>query len=279
MSKINSTETDVELEDESSTKDGKRRTSYVSRDHKSMVEFVAEIYKNLGHSDHHNNKAIATVHRLSPASIKQQLTSCQQYRLLEIKFGTGYKITDLFTRIFLPVNDSEKRAAVIESLKSPDTYQHLFKEYEYHVVPPVNGIKNHFVRNFQMKDDIAEKAAEVFIENLKDYDLLDSRGVLTSAMPVKPSGGINTERQPDGRGGEIPKNDPPPPPPPPPSPRHDEGLFELPIPLPNKRRAYLRYPLDLLTKRDIKVIRKALDFIASSIDGAEDDEDETNKGT
>ena len=262
MDNLNSND-DVNIDDVNSQKDSKKRTSYVSRDHKSMVDFVAGVYKNLGHSEYHSNKAIAAVHQLSPDSIKQQLTSCQQYRLLEMKHGVGYKITDLFTRIFLPVNDSEKRSAIIESLKSPDTYQQLFKEYEYHMVPPLNGIKNHFVRAFQFKDDIAEKSAQVFIENLKDYELLDSRGVLISAMPVKPKEKDGTPetpaKNPQGDEAKPPAYTPPPPPP-------DDGLFELPIPLPNKRRAYLRYPLENLTRKDINVITKALEFIASSLE-------------
>lgn len=264
MDNLNSNGEGVNTEDINAQKDAKKRTSYVARDHKSMVDFVAGVYKNLGHTEYHSNKAIAAVHQLSPDSIKQHLTSCQQYRLLEMKHGIGYKITELFTRILLPVNDSEKRTAIIESLKSPDTYQQLFKEYEYHIVPPLTGIKNHFVRTFQFKDDIAEKTAQVFLENLTDYELLDPRGVLISAMPVKPKEKeVVTE--------PLIKNEVEETPPPPRFGRSavippDDGLFELPIPLPNRRRAYLRYPLENLTRKDINVITKALEFIASSLE-------------
>lgn len=181
MDNLNSTEI-TQAEDPSFPKEPKKRNTYVSRDHKSMVEFVSGIYKSLGHSDYHTNKEIATIHGLSADSIKQQLSSCQQYKLLEIKFGTGYKITDLFKRIFLPLNENEKRIAIIESLKSPETYYQLFKDYEFHILPPLNGIKNHFVRNHHLKEDIAEKTAQIFIENLEDNNLLDSRGVLISGM-------------------------------------------------------------------------------------------------
>lgn len=206
MDNLNGNDTSNSVEETANQRDAKKRTSYVARDHKSMVEFVAEVYKNLGHTEYHSNKAIATVHQLSPDSIKQHLTSSQQYKLLEIKYGVGYKVTELFKRIYLPINDAEKRSAVIESLKFPDTYQQLFKEYEFNIVPPVNGIKNHFVRNFQYKDDIAERAAQVFIENLKEYELLDSRGVLTSGMPLKPVfAEVKSETQDDGQAAN--KND------------------------------------------------------------------------
>ena len=181
----NTKETVTTSEDNGNQKEAKKRMSYVAKDHRSMMEFVAGVYRNLGHTDYHSNKEIATVHQLSPDSIKQHLTSSQQYKLLELKFGVGYKITDLFKRIFLPVNDAEQKAAIIESLKSPDTYQPLFKEYEFHILPPLSGIKNHFVRNHHFKEEIAEKTAQIFLDNLTTYGLIDTRGVLTSGMKVQ----------------------------------------------------------------------------------------------
>lgn len=173
------------LDDDNQSKEGKKRVSYVSKDLKSIIDFVAKVYNQLGHTAFHSNKAIATVHGLSPDSIKLHLSSSQQYKLLEIKHGTGYKVTDHFQKIYLPRTENEKRSAIIESLKNPETYQQLFRDYEYHVVP-TDGVKNQFIRAFGMKEDVAVKAAQVFMDNLKDYELLDSRGVLTSAMPTKP---------------------------------------------------------------------------------------------
>jgi hypothetical protein len=268
MDNLNSQENDIDIEDIGNQKDSKKRVSYVSRDHSSMVEFVSVVYKNLGHAEYHSNKAIATVHGLSPDSIKQHLTSAQQYKLIEIKHGVGYKISPLFNSIYLPKTDAEKRSAVIESLKSPETYQQLFKEYEYHIVPPLNGIKNYFIRTYVFKAEVAEKAAQIFLQNLKDYELLDARGVLISAMPLKPTVNVHEvevnetlsakdnlvevlEKKPSVTSNRQIDND---------------ELFELPIPLPNRRRAYLRYPVDNLTRKDINVITKALEFIASSLE-------------
>ncbi|MBC7948011.1 MAG: hypothetical protein H7Y42_09050 [Chitinophagaceae bacterium] len=174
------------LEDESQQpNDGRRRISYVSKDLKTMIDFVAKVYNQLGHTTYHSNKAIATAHGLSPDSIKLQLSSGQQYKLLELKHGTGYKVHDHFQKLYLPRNEDEKRSAVIESLKNPETYQQLFKDYEYHVVPQ-EGVKNHFIRSFGLREEIATKAAQIFMDNLQEFELLDSRGVLTSAMPSKP---------------------------------------------------------------------------------------------
>ncbi len=107
MEDLNLVENNNKIEDAAIQKEVRKRVSYVARDHKSMIDFVAAIYKNLGHTDFHSNKAIATLHKLASDSIKQQLTSAQQYKLLEIKFGIGYKVTELFKRILLPINDHE----------------------------------------------------------------------------------------------------------------------------------------------------------------------------
>lgn len=167
------------------SKDDRKRISYPAKDLKSIIDFVAKVYNQLGHTVYHENKAIATIHGLAPASIKAQLSAAQQYKLFKLKHRIGYKVTDHFQKLYLPKNDNEKRAAVIESLKNAETYQQLFKDYEYHVVPP-DGVKNHFKRSYGFNDDTASRAAEVFLKNLKDFDLLDSRGVLTSALPSKP---------------------------------------------------------------------------------------------
>lgn len=107
------------LDDDNQSKEGKKRVSYVSKDLKSMVDFVAKVYNQLGHTTFHSNKAIATVHGLSPDSIKMHLSSSQQYKLFELKYGIGYKVTDHFQKIYLPRTENEKRNAIIESLKNP----------------------------------------------------------------------------------------------------------------------------------------------------------------
>ncbi|MBA4167142.1 MAG: hypothetical protein H0X41_06315 [Chitinophagaceae bacterium] len=181
------TASETSQEDLAVSKETRRRAVYPAKDLKSMIEFVAKIYNQLGHTAHISNVAIATLHGLSPESIKQHLSSGQLYKLLELKHGTGYKVTDHFQKLYLPRDENEKRLSVIESLKNPDMYRQLFKDYEYHVVPP-DGVKNHFIRSFGFKEEAAVKAAQIFVDNLKDFGLLDQRGVLTSGLPAKPIG-------------------------------------------------------------------------------------------
>lgn len=193
------------LEDGNASNDGKKRFTYPGKDLNSIIDFVAKVYNHFGHTNYNSNKAIATVHGLSPDSIKTHLSSSQQYGLFELKHGTGYKVTDHFLKIYLPKTEKEKRDAVIHSLKLPEVYQQLFKDYEYHVVP-IEGVKNHFIRAYGFKEDIASKAAAVFIENLKNFDLIDNRGVLTSGLPFKEIGKLEETDFELGKGDEKNEN-------------------------------------------------------------------------
>lgn len=238
--------------DSPSPKDGAKRMSYVSKEHKAVFDFVTILYKELGHSDYHTKEQIAEAHRLSPDTIKTYLGSCQQYGLLEIKHGVGYKVTDLFTRMSHPLNEEEKHKATVESLKSPDLFQVLFKQYEQMHLPEFNGIKNHFLRNAGLRPEAAEKSAEIFLNNIKEYGLVDSKGVLNTdsgnviqeATIIDPeiNGRVDNDRLPAT------------------TPRQQiediytgESNKKVPIFLTKKKVAYLVYP-DEITEKDIKLI-------------------------
>lgn len=267
--------TETVLDDENqANKDSKKRVSYIAKDLATIIEFVGKVYNSLGHTSYHSNKAIATIHGLSPDSIKQYLTAAQGYKLFELKHGTGYKITEHFQKIFLPKNDNEKRSAVIESLKNPETYQQLFKDYEYHLVP-LEGVKNHFIRSYGFKEDVALKATQVFLQNLKDFELLDGRGVLTSALPSKPivpkiskgeevetSEGNpepNKQEQETRTGSEVA-----------PRPRVEKLIFQseldasdkktIPIYLTDSKQAVFLYP-DNITEDDIELVKHQIEGV------------------
>lgn len=251
MSVINA-ENISETNDEVTAKETKKRVSYVSKEHKAVFDFVTVVYNELGHSDFHTKEAIAQAHRLSPDTIKTYLASCQQYGLLEIKHGIGYKITDLFKRLYHPLNDEEKRKAIIESLKSPELFHPLFLQYENQRLPEFNGIKNHFLRNAGLRVEIAEKSAEVFLNNIREYGLIDGKGVLVtySENAVQDANVVNTEIQNKIDNDKLPIAT---------SKQVIEDLYtgesnkKIPIFLTKKKVAYLVYP-DEITVKDIKLI-------------------------
>src|SRR5437868_5946679 len=69
-----------------------------------MLTFTSKIYTELGFGAFHNKDLIAKSHGLVYDSIKQKFSSAQMYGLLELKFGTGYKLTPLFLKVYKPEN-------------------------------------------------------------------------------------------------------------------------------------------------------------------------------
>lgn len=228
-----------------------RRRSYPVRELKYIIEFVDRIYKELGPNTFHSKDDIARIHNLSSDYIKQPLSTCQQYKLLDLKHGTGYKVSDLFIRISKPLSEEEKINSIIESIRSIEIFNALIPAYEGHPLPLISGITNKIHRDFQLREAIAQKVADIFIKNLTDYNLLDSKGtlVLKKSKPnevvTPPSSGEN--------------------------PRVDKDSISIPIPLKgaNKRMAFLHIPEDY-SDQDLKRISK---FVKALRDEDDDDRD------
>lgn len=106
----------------------------------------------------------------------------------------------------------------------------------------------------------SERAAKVFFENCRNLNLRDSSGKFKFPNLDNMSNRADKHIQQE----TIQRTSTP-------QPLEEPELFTLPIPLGGKRKAYLKYPLEDLSKKDIRVIRKALDFIESSISTEEDD--------
>lgn len=191
---INNSTSEQPLAEDNGDKNLKRSRSYPSKLHNYVVSFVERIYTELGSSDYHGNEDIAKAHNLAIPSIKPTLSTAQQYGLLELKHGVGYKVTPLAIKIFHPENDSEKIASIIESLKSSDLFNDLINQFNGQVVPSLNGVTNILIRRFDFKSIIAEKVAEIFIDNLKQYNLINPKNVLV-VENKKDNGVVNNKTQ------------------------------------------------------------------------------------
>src|SRR6266498_2820334 len=110
---------------------------------------------------------------LSVNSIKQIVSTSNQYQCLKKIHGKGYKITEAFTKIFHPENDEEKIQTIIECIKNVPFYIPLINDYNEKVVPSIEGLQNRFIRDNKMKPHLAKAAAEIFIQNLKDFNLVE----------------------------------------------------------------------------------------------------------
>lgn len=154
-----------------------RSHAYPSHTIQEMVEFVQKIYSKFGASTHLKREDIAAAFGLKEVTIQSDCSTCVQYGLLEMKKTAGYKPTSLFTSIFKPLNEAEKKSALIQALSNPELYQNLLREFSGQVVP-IEGLATILFRNHNIAEKVSSKAAEIFIENIKYLNLIDADGKL-----------------------------------------------------------------------------------------------------
>jgi hypothetical protein len=193
--------------------------------------------------------------------------------LLENKFGQGYVPTSYYDKYNNPVFESDRQKIALQIFNTPELYKRLINEYNGKNLPNEAGLTNHLKSDFSLNPNSSIKAAKIFFENCRELNLIDSGNRLRFVIPeTNGSTGVDDVRKDNGLQYPPPTN---------------PDLFKLPIQLPGKenRFVYVEYPKPL-SKRDFKVIAKALTFLASSLIVDEQNEDyeltievnENNKG-
>lgn len=196
-----------------------------------LIKFCTKIYTELGINSYHTNELIAKVHNVVYATIKQKLSGAQDLRLLEMKHGTGYKLTPLFLKILKPLNDQEKIEGIAESIRGPFIYDKLIDEFNGHPLPSEQSLSSRLIRSFGIKEYAVNKAAAIFLYNLREYGFVTADGILK--MPgaeIEKSETIKLPviTQPEAEKPKLPES----------------GYIDIPIPLQSGKRAYLRIPED-----------------------------------
>ncbi len=230
-----------------------KRESYPIKTFKWIEPFIGNVYKKYGSEGLHSNEKIADANNLSVNSIKQIVSTGTQYGCFIKVHGKGYQISEVFTKIFHPENSDEKRILITDCLKNVPFYAPLFTDYNEKVVPSIEGLQNRFIRDFKMKTHLARNAAEIFTQNLKDFDLINSRNVLI--LPNENSG--NNSKQENNVGSEQKntfENTPP-------VDGNESPSVTIPIKLKGNRMASLSFPLDFSDEDLTKLFKVAKAYI------------------
>jgi hypothetical protein len=200
-----------------------------------MINFCSKIYTELGIGSYHSKDLIAQVHGVIYDSIKQKFSAAQSFGLLELKHGTGYKLTQSFLHIYKPLTPEEKKQSIIEALRYNEIYAKLIDDFNGHPLPSEQGLSARLIRNFQIKDYAASKAALIFISNLKDSGLVSSNNIVN--IGVVPSQDL-TDKNSSKKDFSIDtgKLDS--------TPEKEVGYIEIPVPLNGGKRAYIKIPED-----------------------------------
>lgn len=223
------------------------------------ISFVTKVYKELKPGVYHSKEEIAAVQNLAVNSIKSLLSTAQQYNLLELKYGVGYKVSSLFEKIYLSVKEKERKESILESLNHPPVYHDIFTEYNGKVFPGVQEMNKFVSEKYNIKNSVASRIVEILFENLKEYKLINASGILSldAAAPETIENEQNTiERQTEivfEKAMEQPaplaadtiiKNN-----------STNVEMFEIIIPLKNKSKAFLKIPEDH-TNTDLEKIAR-----------------------
>lgn len=107
-----------------------------------------------------------------------QLSSCVQYKLLELKSGEGYKPTERFEKIKNPLPSENVNDTLIECFQSPSLYKKLIAEFRDKQLPTESGLANILARNYDVHGNAATIAAKIFLKNISNLGLLGSGNVL-----------------------------------------------------------------------------------------------------
>lgn len=163
-----------------------RSVAYPSYTIRESFDLVKRINQQFGNSNFNTREDIAQELDMSVGNLLMKLSTATQYSLLEMKSKEGYKPSAIFTSIYKPLSDEEKRKAEIECLRSPEIYKKLIDHYTGKQLPAIGGLSILLYRSYKVSEDASAKAAKIFLENLDDLEMVDSENRLRESFSDEP---------------------------------------------------------------------------------------------
>jgi len=236
------------------------QTSYPSEAINPSITLVKQIVTAKGEINPISKKDISVITEKAEATLAMKLSTCVQYGLLKLSFGKGYLPGENYHKYTY----EDQATALLRIFSSPPLYQRLIADLNGKMLPNEKDFAQHLKNNYSLNPNSSEKAAKIFLENARNLNLIDSNNRLKFIIKEGSAKTPEDEKPP-----LTPQQNQPQTPLLP-----GDNLFRLPIQLPGEgnRVVYFEYLKDL-TKRDFKIIAKALTFVASSIIIDESDED------
>lgn len=242
--------------------------SYPIENINNIIQVANQLVSEHGTGIPITKEQIATAVNKSFTGLSQYFSTFVQYGVFSVAHGKGYMPTELYRKYKNPVHEGDEKKYMLEMFKKPSLYAKIIENLNGHMLPPDARRFGNMLKDepYNVTDYASEKAARVFLDNVRHLGLMDANNTL------RMTGNYAKTQTSKNDQGDTRQQDPPPP--------GDTDLFELPIPLSGNRKAKLSYPLKNLTKKDIRVIAKALAYIASTVleeEDAEEMEKEINR--
>jgi len=155
-----------------------RSSPYPSYTIESCVKFTTRVDDEFLDIDFTPVQDISNTLNLSGGAFLQQLSSCVQYGLLELKQKVGYKPSLLFKKIRKPLPSENVNDLLVECLQRPSLYKRLINDLREKQLPSEKGLANTLDRNYAIKGNAANLAAKVFIKNIASLGLVSPDNIL-----------------------------------------------------------------------------------------------------
>jgi hypothetical protein len=225
----------------------------------TSLDFVKKFHQNFGTTTFTTREHAAKVLGMSLSNVVAYLSAATQYDLCEMKVKEGYKPSNLFIRIYRPIDETEKKEALLIALYAPDLYNRLLGELNNTELPSLAGLATILFRKYNIAEAASKGAARVFLDNLEWMELvkdgvlkINTHSVATEpevpvetieAQPYRPQLGYSPEKKQDEKILLL-----------------NQEQYSIPIPLKGGRSARLIVP-DAYTNEDLDKIVKFIDAL------------------
>lgn len=168
-------------ESDKEKKKGNRSSGYPAFSLEDCVDAVKKVKEELG-GGFSSRDLIAKAMGYSgvTGASGTKISACVHFGLLS-RSGNTYALSDLSNRLLTPISDGEKAEALVEAVNSPNLYNKLIEEYGGKALP--NMLENILSRQYDIINNSAQKAAEVFKKSLEYAGLLHN-GVVQSQEKI-----------------------------------------------------------------------------------------------
>lgn len=166
-----------------------RSVAYPSNTISHCKALVTKIHQIFGSTIFTDRKSLSTQLKISESHLQTQLSSCNQYGLLDLKVGEGYKPSNSFTTLYKPLNDEEYKKVQLECFMSPEIYKKIIEHFEGQQLPQEAGLAIILFRKYKIAENASTNAARIFLENVLELGLIKD-GIFSVELIDKPNDDI-----------------------------------------------------------------------------------------
>lgn len=236
-----------------------RSASYPGFTVNDSFDFASKINENFSVVAEVTREEIAHVLGLHPNTVARDIAACVQFGFLN-KIEGRYKLTDLFSDIFRPESEKDKKINLITAFGKPKLYADLISKFDGHVIPA--ELANTLIKHHDITESASQAAAETFIKSGEQVGVIGENRVLKysvtlSALSKTQYAEIITETLNASKENNVPAKidtfnfEPVPPP---------AKQKMVPIYLTNNKIAQFIYPDDI-TEGDIAIVKHQLEGV------------------